>query len=175
VKLLISQIIETPKEIDFAETPQELNRLYSGESKDFRFPDPLRVRLLYYRSGADLFFHGRVETQIEGHCSRCLKSYSFPLEKEFDFVLAPDSTSAKNKELNAGELGLSFYRGEEISLEPLIREQALLALPTRPLCDENCRGLCPRCGADLNESECRCHDTHVDPRMAVFRDMKLHQ
>jgi len=104
-----------------------------------------------------------------------LKSYSFPLEKEFDFVLAPDSTSAKNKELNAGELGLSFYRGEEISLEPLIREQALLALPTRPLCDENCRGLCPRCGADLNESECRCHDTHVDPRMAVFRDMKLHQ
>jgi uncharacterized protein len=175
MKLLISQITDTPKELDFGENPDELNRLYSGDDKDFRFPQPLRVHVVYYRSGADLFFHGRVATVIEGHCSRCLKSYSFPLEKEFDFVLAPDSRSPKNKELNAAELGLSFYRGDELNLEPLIREQVLLALPTRPLCDENCRGLCPSCGVDLNERDCRCANAESDPRMAVFRDMKLHQ
>jgi uncharacterized protein len=60
-------------------------------------------------------------------------------------------------------------------LEPLIREQVLLALPTRPLCDENCRGLCPSCGVDLNEKACRCANAESDPRMAIFRDMKLHQ
>jgi len=57
----------------------------------------------------------------------------------------------------------------------LIREQVLLALPTRPLCDEDCRGLCPSCGADLNEGDCRCATSHSDPRMAIFRDMKVHQ
>jgi len=174
MKLLISQITDSPKELDFAESAEELNRLY-GEGKDFRFPQPLQVHIEYYRSGADLFFQGRVSGMIEGHCSRCLKSYSFPLDKEFDFVLAPDTTSAKNKELSADELGLSFYRGDELNLEPLIREQVLLALPTRPLCDDNCRGLCPTCGVDLNERECRCHDSHSDPRMAIFRDMKVHQ
>lgn len=175
MKLLVSQIIDSPKELDFAESPAELNRLYGGADRDFRFPEPLEVHVIYYRSGADLFFHGRVTGTIEGHCSRCLKSYAFRLDKEFDFVLAPDTSSPKNKELNAGELGLSFYRGDELNLEPLIREQVLLALPTRPLCDENCRGLCPSCGVDLNEKACRCASAESDPRMAIFRDMKLHQ
>jgi uncharacterized protein len=175
MKLLISQITETPKELDFGERAEELNRLYGGEGKDFRFPQPLDVHTEYYRSGADLFFQGRIAGTIEGHCGRCLKIYSFPLEKEFDFVLAPDTTSPKNKELSAGELGLSFYRGDEVNLEPLIREQVLLALPTRPLCDENCRGLCPNCGVDLNERDCRCHSSQSDPRMAIFRDMKVQQ
>ncbi|MGH7769034.1 MAG: YceD family protein, partial [Candidatus Binatia bacterium] len=64
---------------------------------------------------------------------------------------------------------------EEIQLTPLVREQVLLALPTRPLCDENCRGLCPKCGVDLNENSCRCSSSKGDPRMAFFRDMKLQQ
>jgi uncharacterized protein len=175
MKLLISQITEAPKELDFTQSTEDLNRLYSGESKDFRFPQTLQVHTLYYRSGADLFFHGRVSGMIEGYCSRCLKSYSFPLDKEFDFVLAPEASAPKNGEVAAGELGLSFYRGDELNLEPLIREQVLLALPTRPLCDEDCRGLCPSCGVDLNEGDCRCATSHSDPRMAIFRDMKVHQ
>jgi uncharacterized protein len=175
MKIFVSQIAEEPKELSFTESTEELNRLYSEAAGDFRFPEHLDARVAHYRSGAELFFHGTVGGTVEGHCSRCLKSYSFPLEKEFDFVLAPDARSTKSKELNQDELGLSFYSGEEINLAPLIREQVLLALPTRPLCDEDCRGLCPECGKDLNEDLCRCSSAQGDPRMAIFRDMKLQQ
>lgn len=175
MKIFVSQISETPKELSFTAGTEELNRLYEADAKDFRFPQPLDVRVAYYRSGPELFFQGRIGAAVEGYCSRCLKSYSFSLTKEFDFILAPDTRSAKTKELNQDEMGLSFYSGEEINLTPFIREQVLLALPTRPLCDEDCRGLCPECGVDLNEGTCRCAFSKADPRMAFFRDMKLQQ
>jgi uncharacterized protein len=175
MKILTQQITETPKELSFTEGTEELNRLYSGAARDFRFPPALDARVEYYRAGADLFFHGRVGGAIEGSCSRCLKSYSFPLDKEFEFVLTPDTRSPKTKALNPGELGLSFYSGEEIDLAPLVREQVLLALPTRPLCNEDCRGLCPSCGVDLNDHSCHCAASRGDARMAVFRDLKLQQ
>ncbi|MGH7769611.1 MAG: YceD family protein, partial [Candidatus Binatia bacterium] len=107
MKILVSQITESPKELSFAEATEELNRLYSAEARDFSFPQSLDVRVVYYRSGPELFFQGRIGGTVEGHCSRCLKVYSFLLTKEFDFVLAPDTRSPKTKELNQDELGLS--------------------------------------------------------------------
>jgi uncharacterized protein len=175
MKIFVAQITDTPKELSFTEGTEELNRLYAGEAGDFHFPQQLDVQVTYYRSGADLFFHGRIGGTVDGCCSRCLKDYSFPLKKEFDFILAPDTRSPKSKELNQEELGLSFYSGEEIDLTPFVREQVLLALPTRPLCGEDCRGLCPGCGLDLNEDSCRCSSSQGDPRMMLFRDMKLQQ
>jgi uncharacterized protein len=175
MKIFVAQITETPKELSFTEGTEELNRLYAGAAGDFHFPQQLDVQVTYYRSGADLFFHGRIGGTVEGFCGRCLKDYSFPLEKKFDFILAPDTRPTKSKELNQEEMGLSFYSGEEIDLTPFVREQVLLALPTRPLCGEDCRGLCPGCGAELNEDSCRCTSSQGDPRTAVFRDMKLQQ
>jgi uncharacterized protein len=58
-------------------------------------------------------------------------------------------------------------------LTPLIREQMILALPTRPLCQEDCRGLCPRCGANLNERDCGCNLETGDARLAVLRSIKV--
>ena len=75
--------------------------------------------------------------------------------------------------LTADDLALSYYRGEEIDLSPLVREQTILALPTRPLCDPECRGLCPRCGASRNEEDCGCVVDAGDPRLAVFRSLKM--
>ena len=176
MKILVNQITESPKDLTFTEGIEELNLLYGEERvRDFRFPPLVDVRLAYYRSGRELFFHGSIGGTIEGYCSRCLKSYSFPLEKEVDFVLTPDPSSVKSKELNRDEVGLSFYSEEEINLAPFIREQVLLTLPTRPLCNEDCRGLCPGCGVDLNEDPCRCAASQRDPRMALFRAMKLDQ
>ncbi|MGH7829255.1 MAG: YceD family protein, partial [Candidatus Binatia bacterium] len=73
------------------------------------------------------------------------------------------------------EMGLSFYSSNEIDLSPLMREQVLLALPTRPLCDDLCRGLCAGCGVNLNHESCLCPPAPGDPRMAVFRTLKLGQ
>lgn len=170
----VDQITESPKKIRFAETIGELN---SSDDlvRDFRFPEVVNVDVAYYRSGRELFFEGWVGGRIEGHCSRCLKSYSFELENKFNFVLTPDPFSAKSKELNRDEMGLSFYASKEINLFPFIREQVLLALPTRPLCEEGCRGLCPGCGADLNEEPCLCAVSRDDQRTALLRTLKLNQ
>lgn len=176
MKILVDQITESPKDLRFTERIQALNLIDGDDrARDYTFPPVLEVNLVYYRSGRELFFHGRLVGTIEGNCSRCLKSYSFPLEKSFDFVLTPDPFSAKSKELNRDEMGLSFYSAEEINLAPFIREQVLLALPIRPLCKDGCRGLCVGCGVDLNEESCHCSSVSGDPRMAFFRNLKLDQ
>jgi uncharacterized protein len=73
------------------------------------------------------------------------------------------------------DLEYSVYDGEEIDLTPFIREQMLLALPTRPLCSDDCRGLCPRCGANRNERDCGCREDMFDPRLSVLRSLKLYR
>jgi uncharacterized protein len=176
MRVRVEDIGQSPREMRFAERTDELNNIYAeGQVPDFHFPTFLDVNLTYYRSGTDLFFQGSFGGSFEGHCSRCLRQYPFALDKHFDFVLSPDPTKSDKKigELNRDELGLSYYSGEEINLTPLIREQILLALPTRPLCEENCRGLCGGCGANLNIEACACSITADDPRTAIFRTLKV--
>jgi len=174
MKLLAEEITEAPKSVSFAESTEELNLIYKeGESRDFCFPPHLDIDLIYYRSGREMIFSGRFEGTLEGYCSRCLKTYSFPLEKDFDFVLTAEPFSSKSKVLSWEDMGLSYHAAEEINLSPLIREQVLLALPMRPLCNDNCRGLCPGCGANLNDEDCRCPSSSGDPRMALFRTLKI--
>src|SRR2546428_648122 len=104
MKIAVTQIADTPKNLTFREGTEELNRLYSGAVSDFRFPSKLEIRVAHHRSGTELFFHGSIAGAIEGHCSRCLKGYTFTLDKGFDFVLVPDTRSAKSKELNQEDL-----------------------------------------------------------------------
>jgi uncharacterized protein len=176
MKISVDQIAESPKTINFAERVEGLNEIYrKSPAPDFNFSEVLDVQLTYYRSGQDIVFQGTLAGEVEGNCSRCLKSYSFDLDTKFDFVLTPDpiTTGLKARELSREDLGLSFYSTEELDLSPLIREQVLLALPTRPLCRDHCRGLCGSCGVDLNEESCNCAVVTSDPRMAVFRTLKV--
>jgi uncharacterized protein len=176
MKIPVDEITESAHEITFAERLDELNELYKkGEFRDFGFPPFLEVALAYYRSGQEIFFKGILSGTLEAFCSRCLSSYSFLLDKDFDFVLVPDPNKAarKTEELKREDLGLSYYSTEEINLTPLIREQVMLALPTRPLCRESCRGLCGGCGVNLNHETCNCVASTADPRMAIFRTLKV--
>ena len=176
MKITVNEIPQSPKDISFSERIEELNLIHTeGKVRDFSFPPFLDVNLVYYRSGQEIFFQGSFGGTVEGCCSRCLKSYRFPIEKTFDFVLTPDPPSTKSKELNRDEMGLSFYTSEEINLSPFIREQVLLALPTRPLCEDGCRGLCAGCGVNLNDETCLCAFSPGDSRMAFFRTLKLGQ
>ena len=176
MKISIDEIPQSPKEIEFSETIEELNQIYSRESsRDFGFPRLLGVHLVYYRSGQEIFFSGRFDGTFKGRCARCLEEFEFSLNKDFDFVLIPDPKRSGHRaeELHREDLGLSYYSGDEIDLAPLIGEQVMLALPTRPLCRENCRGLCGSCGVNLNTERCHCSNIGSDPRMALFRTLKV--
>src|SRR4029077_14778902 len=99
--------------------------------------------------------------------------------RSFRYVLAPRSIGDDHDgDLRAEDLEFSLYEGEEVNLTPLIREQMLLALPTRPMCREDCRGLCPQCGANLNERDCGCDRETVqgrfaDARFSVLQSIKV--
>ncbi len=174
MKLNVHEITEEAKEIVDDEALDSLNGLLiHGDVCDFEFPTRAGVRLDYYRSGQELFFHGTIAGEVIGHCARCLEQYSFELDKDFSVVLVPKHPLSEDVELDEDDLDLSFYEGDEIDLSPLVREQIILALPTRPLCRENCKGLCPHCGTNLNVQSCSCTESSGDPRLAVLRNLKI--
>lgn len=169
MKIQVADITEEPKELAYAEGVEELNTRLASGVNDYRVAGALAVALSHYRGGQDLFFRGSVGGQVTGVCARCAEEYTFPLQAPFSFVLSPRGpTRPQEVELSADDTSLSFYEGKEIDITPLVHEEAILALPTRPLCDEGCRGLCPACGANLNAGPCGCSGATAAPRLAVL-------
>ena len=89
----------------------------------------------------------------------------------FAFVLVPHQGRWAEGDL-ADEADVTWYEGEEIDVSPMLRERLMLALPTLPLCRDDCRGLCSQCGGDLNAGPCDCVSVADDPRFAVLRNLK---
>jgi uncharacterized protein len=122
-----------------------------------------------------LYLEGDIRTETETDCSRCLEAASLPIGASFKYVLspAPAEHSDEEQELSPEDLDVVYYLDDLIDLDPLIIEQVLLQIPMKVLCREDCRGLCPRCGINLNRNSCRCHDEHVDSRLAVLKKLKV--
>jgi uncharacterized protein len=175
VKLRVDDIAPEGGEIGFAEPEHEINRaLARGTLHEYFVKAPLQVSLSYYRAGTDIFISGTLEAATTAACSRCTEEFELASQRRFRYVLAPRTMSDDSDvALKAEDLEFSFYQGDEVDLTPLIREQALLALAERPLCREECRGLCPQCGANLNECSCGCSRELLDPRLAVLRTLKV--
>lgn len=179
VKISIQDIREVPVVVTFTEDATDLNAMLQHGVRDYLASSPVGVSVSYYRAGMDIFVDGEFWADLQGTCSRCLTQYPFRLSKDFALVLVPASElgpggdDRSSRELHAEDLALSHYQGEEIDLSPLVLEQMILALPTRPLCDAACRGLCPQCGASLNAGNCGCEADRGNPRLAVLRNLKI--
>ncbi len=175
MKLRLEDITAEAKDLSFAEPETEINRvLGQGAVRDFQIDGPIAVSVSYYRAGTDLFFSGRLEAQLSAACARCAEEVHATTYSPFRFVLAPRSVGPPSeRNLRVDDLEFSLYDGDEIDLSPLVREQLMLALPTRPLCREDCRGLCPHCGTNLNRTACGCHEDKLDPRLAPLRALKI--
>ncbi len=175
MKLHVEDISAQVKTLDFAEPHDEVNRLLEqGPIHEYRVKRPFAVHLAYYRSGMELFFSGSLSAEVIATCARCAEDFSVATRRDFRFVLTPKSMGdLGGKDLNAEDLEFSLYEGEEVDVSPLVREQLLLALPTRPLCQEGCRGLCSQCGVNLNLTSCSCSKRMLDPRLEALRTLKL--
>jgi uncharacterized protein len=167
MKFAVNDIKATPKHAAYTEEVEELNQRLGRGVQDFQVPRGMDVDVEYYRAGLDLFFQGSLRGEIVGTCARCLEEYPFPLDRRFGFVLTPRAAAVDDSEAAEKDVARTTYEGEEVDLTPLVYEEALLALPTRPLCAETCRGLCPRCGANLNTAPCACPATGSEPRRGL--------
>jgi uncharacterized protein len=174
VKLLVEDIKSSPTEIRFAEAVQGLNRILERDGKaEFRLLVPPQVSAIHWRSGKDLFFVGTITGELTGQCARCLEEYSFALVRQFSVTLTPQHATGRERELSYEELESSLYTGDEIDLSALIQEQVLLTLPSRPLCSEDCKGLCVQCGANLNLQSCECRPLWKDTRLALLSALRV--
>jgi uncharacterized protein len=169
MKIQVDDIKASPKALDYDEDVVELNARLASGVQDYRLPHDLAVSVSFYRAGLDLFFEGTARGQVQGRCARCAEDYVFFLDAPFAAVLTPRAAAGtEGSQLSAEDLAFGFYEGKEVDLTPLVHEQTILALPTRPLCREDCRGLCPRCGVNLNNAACGCAAAAPAPRLAVL-------
>lgn len=141
------------------------------EDEGARLVADARVEGKASRKGDEVRLRGEIKTEVELLCDRCLAPKRAPLAVEFDTSFIPEAAEAaktENVELLAEDLVLSAYDGEAVDLDELVREQVLLALPSRRLCGEDCKGLCPKCGTDLNAGHCSCEQGEIDPRWSAL-------
>jgi len=150
-------------------------RVRVEEKRTFRLISPITLHLNLSRLGRVVQVKSRIETKVQWLCARCLEPFSPVLTSEYSTILKPkpDFPPAEGVELGREDLETDFYEGEEIDLTSLVQDQVLLALPQKALCREECRGMCPRCGKNLNREICQCPAGIVDPRLEPLRDIKV--
>jgi uncharacterized protein len=155
------------RKLPFAET---------WEPNGFDFSDPAvtqkgplvaeGVAELLPHTGGEVRVYGRIRTELETECDRCLGRASFHIDAPIDLYYRPLDTTAGEDEvaIDEGEAEMGFYELPGLELDDIVREQVLLQLPMQRVCSEACKGICPVCGANRNETNCSCQSPSGDDR-----------
>jgi uncharacterized protein len=155
---------------------------FAGED-GYRVVSPVSLAFDIHKDKEHFQLAGRVQTTLELPCSRCVESFTWPVDAPFDLRYQPQPAAdlaagagkADEREIAEDDLSTAFYVNDQIDLGQMMREQFLLSLPMKPLCTEDCNGLCPMCGTNLNRGACDCKRDWDDPRLAALRALKSRQ
>lgn len=149
--------------IDLATLPPGLSRLeVEAEAgalglEASGWSGPIRGRLDVEKNGERVSVRGRLEATAHLECVRCLTAFDLPFAVPFEVYAERTGTGSRDEEQDLErDHHMMFHDGRRLDLAEETRETLLLELPMTPRCREDCRGLCPRCGADLNEGPCGC-------------------
>lgn len=123
---------------------------------------PLQGKFQVSRTSKGLYLQGVLTSHIETECTRCLNAVDLPISIELDDLFYYPPAEAPEGEYIVGEDGM-------LDLAPLVRELSLLEIPMQVFCREECLGLCPECGKNLNDGPCDCQIDDIDPRLAALR------
>jgi uncharacterized protein len=156
---------------------------YEPGQIDFTGEDIVQASPLAAKGTAELLAHsdgqmriqGKIKVEMAAQCDRCLGGARFALDSGFDLFYRPSSQLPDEDEvaIDEGEAQIGFYEDGGMELEDILREQILLALPMQRVCSDVCKGICPACGKNRNETECDCKlETH-DDRWGALRKLEL--
>ena len=125
------------------------------------------------RTSPGFFLRADLQYEQTLACSRCLKPLRQEVEGRLELLVLtePQEVESEELELNEEDLGVLVIEDETLDTDPLLIEQLQLNVPMRSLCREDCRGLCPACGQDLNEAACNCAEP-TDPRWDALAEMR---
>src|SRR5262249_5631974 len=160
---------------------------HKGEETGFHAVHGARLKATLRKVSGGVLLSGQFRADVSAPCKRCLAQASASLPVSFELNLMPrdladreesEYLEADERAERAGSFRLEeadreWFDGKTIELDPILREQILLALPMNLVCTESCRGLCPVCGNNLNEKQCECHREAMDSRWMALRNIKL--
>lgn len=127
--------------------------------------DFVRGTIQVVRVQGGLLVRGTVKSQLGLECVRCLDPFVLPVTLELEETFRLPEAGPRP------DLVYAVSDNDWLDLAPLLREQAWVVLPMKPLCHADCKGLCPQCGANLNVESCTCENVQVDPRLAVLKNL----
>lgn len=158
------------KHIVMAFDPAEIDL----EGEDARLTGPAEIIGETQRVDGKAHIRGTIGADVLIGCTRCLEPFAQRIEASFDdiFVDTSEDLNAVESELGVDDLVEELVPDGKIDMAEVVREQLLLALPSQVLCREDCKGLCPKCGANRNLIDCKCADDEIDPRWAVLKGLK---
>jgi uncharacterized protein len=184
MKILLDRLTATPSEFCLQADPGWWrDAIQPGDDSESLAPEAIELQVRAHRMGHDVFLEGVAEGGVRLECSRCLARYRHVLRETFRLILEPagDRLPADPEAAEAlardgvclgDEIEAAWFRGDQIDLGAFFREVVSLALPVKPLCNEDCAGLCPSCGAKLGEKVCDCGEVKVDSPFAVLAALK---
>ena len=140
------------------------------KTDDYAVVAEVTLSLRVHKDGECYRLVGGVRTQIGLSCCRCLDLFKVVRDIGVDLLYLPQTANRGEveSEISDEDLSKAFYRDDHIDLAHLVREQLQLSVPMKPLCQDDCFGLCPTCGVNRNTGQCRCDTLWRDPRLAVL-------
>ncbi len=133
------------------------------------FLEPVRAELTLKKMGEEISVKGRIKTRLSFICSRCLVPFEFPIDSRFDLVYLPEELDVVKDELDSEDMNKFFYYSRKINLKEVVLEQLNLTFPVKPLCSEDCQGICPVCGKIIKDGQCSCVRSDSDPRLEKLK------
>jgi uncharacterized protein len=164
---------------DLAVRKLRIRKSYAPGSIDYGITEvkqsgPLEVNATAELLEGQIRIVGGLDTKIEMICARCLEPVVEEIHRDFDLFYQPlkKGTKPEEERLKDDDTEIGFFVGEGLFLADVLKEQVLLSLPMKVICQSDCRGLCPSCGANLNHEECRCETHTSDSRLAPLARLK---
>jgi uncharacterized protein len=174
-----AQLVEEPLKLDESLAPGVIDY-----APDIRQISPLKLQgdaslIVEHRGPKEFVEDIRLRAKFSGDfeiaCARCLDPVKEPLSGSFDLIFRPADADKQGGEhaITEDETEIGYYEESGLLLEDAVREQVLLALPGRTLCSEDCKGICPQCGANRNSAPCHCKEQPADSRWSALADIAV--
>ena len=133
------------------------------------FIQPAHAELKVKKIGEGIFVKGKIVTWLSLICSRCLMPYKYYVDLKCDLVYLPEEPDELKEELSEDDMNNIFYRNRQIDLREVVLEQINLSFPVKPLCSEECQGICPACGKNQRFGKCDCAVEDSDLRLNTLK------
>lgn len=175
VKIRLDEIKEKGVTLSTEEPAEEYPALKAmQDAGECVFLSPVKTQLTVAKEFDHVRARGEIGTSVRMSCSRCLAEYDSAVHSSFTIFYTRASAVGQDEEVELAEEDLvsATYAGDEIDVAPEIAEQVIMEIPIKPLCREECRGLCGVCGADLNLAECGCDRGAAGFKFGALRDFK---